>query len=107
MSIFIHAILFIVENVDISIPLKNREDIIITATNNINIMYQKIQTSKIEESQNIDKNTDIQENKEDPLTEKVLKENKVKIPKKKKSDISDESQKKLDIIMNMTNNICN
>ena len=105
-SIFIHSILFLIEHVDNSIPLKSREDIIITAINNIDSIYQRIQTCKVEESQNMDQNTE-NKNKEENLTQKVLKENKVKIQKKKKNDISDESQQKLDIIMNITNNICN
>jgi hypothetical protein len=105
-SIFIHSILFLIEHVDNSIPLKSREDIIITGINNIDSIYQRIQTCKVEESQNMNQNTE-NKNKEENLTQKVLKENKVKIQKKKKNDISDESQQKLDIIMNITNNICN
>ena len=78
-SIFINSILFIVEKVDNTIPLKSREDIIITATNNINMIYQKIQNSKIEEKQNNVTDTEI---KNSTLTQKVLRENKP--PKKKK-----------------------
>ena len=67
------------------------------------MIYQKIQNARIEEKHNDVTDTEI---KNQTLTQKVLKENKPP-PPKKKNDISDESQKKLDIIMNITNNICN
>ena len=96
----------IVEKVDNTIPLKNREDIIISACNNINFIYQKLQNSKIEDSNMINIQTETEkDNKEknkDNLTEKILKEK-----KKNKSNISENSQQKLDAIMNITNIICN
>ena len=68
------------------------------------MIYQKIQNSKNEEQQNC-----VNESKKqsETLTQKVLKEQKPPKLKKKKNDISEESQNKLDIIMNITNNICN
>ena len=110
-SIFVHSILLIVEKIDNTIPLKYREDIILNACNNINYIYKKIQNSRIEDSFQINnekkyiedkegKNIEKEEKKK--FTEKILKEK-----KKNKSNISDESQNKLDIIMNITNNICN
>ena len=105
-SLLIHSILLIVEKVDNTIPLKNREDIIISACNNINFVYQRLQNSKIEDSNmmNIQTETekDNKEKNKDNLTEKILKEK-----KKNKSNISENSQQKLDAIMNITNIICN
>ena len=105
-SLLIHSILLIVEKVDNTIPLKNREDIIMSACNNINFVYQRLQNSKIEDSNMINIQTETEkDNKEknkDNLTEKILKEK-----KKNKSNISENSQQKLDAIMNITNIICN
>lgn len=113
-SLFIHSILFIIEKIDNSIPLKNREDIIISAINNSDIIFQKLQNEKMRDLYKLNDNQDIsQERKElekeqgekkENLTQKILKDNKKK--QKKNNNLSEESQKKLDLILNITKNAC-
>lgn len=99
-SLFVHSILLIIEKIDHTIPIKNREDIISSSINHVNIIYEKIQNMKNEDLNNIKINSK-QPEKNESLTEKILKK------KKNNNNISDISQNKLDIIMNITNNICN
>ena len=69
-----------------------------SSINNVNIIYERIQNMKNEELNNIKINRK-QPEKNESLTEQILK-------KKNKTNISDSSQNKLDIMMNITNNIC-
>ncbi len=109
-SLFIHAILLLIEKVDNKIPLKNREDIINNSINNVNVLYHKLQLNKFsEENTNINTSNfeNIQSNNiqdKSKFTQEVLKNTKMK---EKKNSLNEKSQSKLDAIMNITHNICN